>query len=72
MSDLNRPRRARSSFSPEAPCLARRARCHLSVGCVALRPRRRRRRATPATSDALERLLDVARGLAARLWALID
>jgi hypothetical protein len=69
MSDFKRTGRARSFLSPEAPCLARRARCDLSLGCVSLRPRRR---ATRPTSDPLGRLLDIARGLAARFWALID
>jgi hypothetical protein len=72
MSDFKRTGRARSLLSPEAPCLARRARCDLSLGCVSLRPRHLRRRATRPTSDPLGRLLDIARGLAARFWALID
>jgi hypothetical protein len=39
---------------------------------VSLRPRHLRRRVTAASTDPFERLLDVARGLAARFWSLID
>ena len=72
MSELSRHKRARSFFLPGVPCLARRARCILSVGYVSLRPRHLRRRALLPVGDRLERLLDFARGLAARFWAFID
>lgn len=72
MSDFNRRARARSFFLPDATCLARRARCSLSRGYVSLRPRHLRQRPMTIANDPLERLLDVARGLAARLWSLID
>ena len=72
MSEFNRQARARSFFLPDVPCLARRARCNLSVGHVSLRPCRLRRRMIPLAVDPLERVLDFARGLAARFWALID
>ena len=72
MSELSRPKRARSFFLSGVPCLARRARCNLSVGYVSLRPRHLRRRALMRVADPLERLLDFARGLASRFWAFID
>jgi hypothetical protein len=53
-------------------CLARRPRCSFSRGYVSLRPRHLRRRSTSVPPDRFERLLDRARGLAARFWALID
>ena len=72
MSDIKHERRARSFVPSDLACLALRARCSLSRGYASLRPCHVGRRAVTAANDPLERFLDLARGLAARFWSLID